>query len=183
MNDVATATRSGDHGHVESRADNAMLQRKALGSLEWHWDVPCKCYPSQASCDGQRHSLIKRHRSSAAFFRVFFCVPSLFSLRICFDLFFLLRRGSRIEIQDLIWGADEVTTILGNASSNRIHVRTLIGIAQLFYDFNKAVVPTRLFFFGLPWSIAGTKVFEELAICELVHLRQLHGARVGRVIE
>jgi len=105
------------------------------------------------------------------------------SISSFYNFFFSLRRGSRLEVEDLVWVADEVTTILGNASSNRIHVRTLIGIAQLFYDFNKAVVPTRLFFFGLPWSIAGTKVFEELAICELVHLRQLHGARVGRVIE
>ena len=51
------------------------------------------------------------------------------SLRCLFStdcFFFSLRRGSRIEVEDLIWVADEVTTILSNASSNRIHVRTLI---------------------------------------------------------
>jgi hypothetical protein len=96
---------------------------------------------------------------------------------------FSLRRGSRVEVEDLIWVADKVTTILSNASSNRIHVRTLIGIAQLFYDFGETVAPTDSLFLGLPWSIACAEIFEQFAICELVHLRQLHGAWTGRVMK
>lgn len=79
-----------------------------------------------------------------------------FSLR---SSFFLLRRGSRVEVEDLMWVADKVTTILSNASSDRIHVRTLIGIAQLFYDFREAVAPTNLLLLGLPWSVACAEIF------------------------
>ena len=61
-----------------------------------------------------------------------------------------LRRGGRIEVEDLIWVADKVTTILRNASSDRIHIRTLIGIAQLFYGFRETVAPTDSLLLGLP---------------------------------
>ena len=71
----------------------------------------------------------------------------LSSLRLSF---FLLRRGSRLEVEDLMWVADKVTTILSNASSDRIHIRTLIGIAQLFYGFRETVAPTNSLLLGLP---------------------------------
>jgi hypothetical protein len=82
-----------------------------------------------------------------------------FSIFLYGHLFFLLRRGSRVEVEDLMWVADKVTTILSNASSDRIHVRTLIGIAQLFYDFREAVAPTNLLLLGLPWSVACAEIF------------------------
>ena len=84
---------------------------------------------------------------------------SLFLLSSLRSSFFLLRRGSRLEVEDLMWVADKVTTILSNASSDRIHVRTLIGIAQLFYDFREAVAPTNLLLLGLPWSVACAEIF------------------------
>lgn len=82
-------------------------------------------------------------------------------LRISFPCFFCfllstivffssLRRGGRIEVEDLIRVADKVTTILSNASSDRIHIRTLIGIAQLFYGFRETVAPTNSLLLGLP---------------------------------
>ena len=81
-----------------------------------------------------------------------------------------------------MWVADKVTTILSNASSDRIHVRTLIGVAQLFYDFGKTVVPTHLLLFGLPRSVASAEIFQEVRVYRLVHLRQLHGARRGKQV-
>lgn len=79
----------------------------------------------------------------------------LLSMFFCFLLstivfFSSLRRGGRIEVEDLIWVADKVTTILRNASSDRIHIRTLIGIAQLFYGFRETVAPTDSLLLGLP---------------------------------
>jgi hypothetical protein len=84
----------------------------------------------------------------------------------------------------LVWSSDEVTTILGNASGDRIHICTLVGHAQLFHDFGESVDPTRLLFFGLPGSVAGAKVSEQLRIYTLVHLCQLHVAqrRSGGVV-
>jgi hypothetical protein len=92
----------------------------------------------------------------------------------------LLRSRSRVEVENLVWSSDEVTTILGNASGDRIHICTLVGHAQLFHDLRESVDPTRLLFFGLPGSVAGAKVSEQLRICALVHLGQLHLARRKR---
>lgn len=92
-----------------------------------------------------------------------------------FLLLLCLRGG--VEVENLVWDADEFTAILCNASSNRVHVRTLIGIAQLFHDFGETVIPTKFLFFSLPRGIAGSEVLEKLAICTLVCLRQLHDAR------
>ena len=115
-----------------------------------------KQYPIHALGDGQRHSCVKSQQVLATRFASFFHVLAFLSL---YDLFFYsLRRGSRIEIEDLMWVADKVTTILSNASSDRIHVRTLIGIAQLFYDFRETVAPTNLLLLGLPWSIACAEI-------------------------
>jgi hypothetical protein len=80
-------------------------------------------------------------------------------------------------VKNLVWNADEVTTILGNASGDRIHICTLVGHAQLFHDFGESVDPTRLLFFGLPGSVASAKVSKQLRIYRLVHLCQLHVAR------
>jgi len=96
------------------------------------------------------------HQAALEHLRKQYPTPFFF-LRTSFS--FSLRRGSRVEVEDLIWVADEVTTILSNASSNRIHVRTLIGIAQLFYDFGETVAPTNPLFLGLPWSIACAEIF------------------------
>lgn len=91
--------------------------------------------------------------------RISFPYFLLSSLYDCLFFFFSLRRGSRIEVEDLIWVADKVTTILRNASSDRIHIRTLIGIAQLFYGFRKTVAPTDPLLLGLPWRIACAEIF------------------------
>jgi hypothetical protein len=94
--------------------------------------------------------------------------------------FFLLQGGSRVEVKNLVWSSDKVTTILGNASGDRIHICTLVGHAQLFHDFGESVNPTRLLFFGLPGSVASAKVSKQLRIYTLVHLCQLHVTRSMR---
>jgi hypothetical protein len=148
-------------------------------SLKWHWNVRVSLIQPKRCVTASVAHVSKSRQFSPTYFGLL-CASSRCSAYKCIFAFsFLPRRGSRVEVEDLVWGADEVTTILGNASSNRIHVRTLIGIAKLFHDFNKSVIPTRLLLFGLPWSVACAKIFEELAICKLVHLRQLHGARMG----
>ena len=126
MNVAAHATRFRDHGHVVSRAYYAMLhvfRRVSSGTGKFLQDWK---YPNQASRDGQRHPCGKCHQVLADILHIF--SPSLCSF-LCYVFIFSPRCGSRVEVEDLIWGADKVTTILSNASSDRVHVRTLIGIA------------------------------------------------------
>jgi hypothetical protein len=93
-------------------------------------------------------------------------------------LFHLLLLGwRRFEVDDLIWGADEITTILGDASCDRIHIGTLIRIAKLLHDLGKSVSPTRFLLFSFPGSVVCSEISEELAICRLVRLSQLHETR------
>lgn len=123
------------------------------------WDVrasniqPMRCVTASQASAIRR--VCQKPQSPRHPLHIFFPCFCFFSTVI----FFLLRRGSRIEVEDLMWDADKVTTILSNASSDRIHVRTLIGIAQLFYDFGETVAPTNLLLLGLPWSIACAEIF------------------------
>ena len=126
-------------------------------SLKLRWDMCAKQYPIHALRDSQRHpsGVSKATKSSPPASHLLSMFFAFFST----IFFFLLRRGSRIEVEDLMWVADKVTTILSNASRDRVHVRTLIGIAQLFYDFGETVAPTNLLLLSLPWSIACAEIF------------------------
>jgi hypothetical protein len=68
--------------------------------------------------------------------------------------------GVGIEVKNLIWMIDEVTTIFGDVRSNRVDISTLIGSAQVSHKVSETVIPTGLFFFGLPGGIASTQVSE-----------------------
>lgn len=102
----------------------------------------------------------------------------LFSICLCF----FFSRSLRLQAKNLVGSADEFTTKLGDASSDRVDVSTLIGIAQLFDHIREANVPTHLLFFGLPRSVASAEIFQEVRVYRLVHLRQLHGARIGKQV-
>lgn len=82
--------------------------------------------------------------------------------------------GVGVEVKNLIWTIDEVTTVLGDVRSNRVDITTLIGSAQVSHKVSEAVVPPGLLFFGLPRGVASTKVSEQFRVYILVHLCQLH---------
>lgn len=94
------------------------------------WDVCASNIQSMGRVTASVVRVPKAIRSSppASHLLSMFLLSSLYNCGFSF-LFLSLRRGSRLEVEDLMRVADKVTTILSNASSDRIHVRTLIGIA------------------------------------------------------
>lgn len=70
----------------------------------------------------------------------------------------------------MVWDADELTAIFCDASSDRVEVCTLTGVAQFSDDFGKAVFITSLLLCSLPRRITGSKVLENIGIWVLVQL-------------
>jgi hypothetical protein len=171
---IASFTRSDDRAHVVYHAHHAISPVRAakgvmtLARVVSNQSVKRRLMPlaCQEGIESQPDKELFCHLSSnISFFLIFF---------------FLLQGGSRVEVKNLVWSSDKVTTILGNASGDRIHICTLVGHAQLFHDFGESVNPTRLLFFGLPGSVASAKVSKQLRIYTLVHLCQLHVTRSMR---
>ena len=107
---------------------------------------------------------------------------AIFAVWSCFCSF-LLRKyysnglvgvGVGVEVKDLIWTTDEVTTILGDVCSDSVDISTLIGSTQVFHNVSETSGPTGFLFFGFPRGVASTKVSEQVGVYILVHLCQLH---------
>jgi len=86
-------------------------------------------------------------------------------------LFFSCRRyysrefdGVGVEVKNLIWLTDKVTTVLGDVRSNDVEISTLFGSAQVLHKVSETILPTGLLFFGLPGGVAGTHVSEQFRV-------------------
>jgi hypothetical protein len=113
---------------------------------------------------------------ASAIFAVDSCFCS-FLFRKCYSNVFVgLGLGLGVEVKNLTWMIDEVTTILGDVRGNHINIGTLFGSAQVSHNVSETIAPTFLFFFGLPRGVASTKFSQQVSVCILVHLCQLCGS-------
>lgn len=72
--------------------------------------------------------------------------------------------GVGVEVDDLIWLIDEVTTILGDVRSDDVDISTLFGSAQVSHKVSEAAVPIFLLFFVCPRGVASTHVSEQFSV-------------------